>query len=226
MNVAAVGSRRSMLMKASQRQSRSSRSNRLSFALIFPKRRSSRVVPGMSGFSPADWISHVPRTSKTHRVWPGCVRLTTSRRLPSVTTNSNIARSLTAKIIRRASISSPSPFTLGARPTGSKGLVVEDLATEVVEFFKRRGVEVDPARQRQPGAYHLCFCRSVSKPATPKYGPPSLSDARDDRVLGRGAEWRDSIGACLCMPPGATPLSSPSTIACAANASTSTCSGP
>ena len=57
-----------MVMKASQRQSSASWSSRRSFTLIMPKRRSSKVVPGVGGFSPSDWINQVSSTSYTHWV--------------------------------------------------------------------------------------------------------------------------------------------------------------
>ena len=52
--------------------------------------------------------------------------------------------------------------------------------------------------------------------------------AGDDRCCAM-AEWAGTRTGMLFIPPGsrgATPSSSPSTVACATNASTSTCSGP
>lgn len=61
--------------------------------------------------------------------------MTTSRKLASVTTNSNMARPLTVKIIRRASISSasPDPSRLADR---LERLAFEDLTGEIVEFLQ------------------------------------------------------------------------------------------
>ena len=42
-----------MVMKASQRQSSASWRSRRSFTLVVPKRRSSKVMPGVGGFSPS-----------------------------------------------------------------------------------------------------------------------------------------------------------------------------
>ena len=47
------------------RQSSASWSTRLSFTLIMPKRRSSKVVPGVGRSSPPDWINQVWSTSYT-----------------------------------------------------------------------------------------------------------------------------------------------------------------
>jgi hypothetical protein len=89
--------------------------------LIIPKAGFQNRWPQGGTPSPLDWISQVSRTSLTHWVYRGLFRPRTSSNVASVTTKSNMARSLTRKIMRRASISSARPCTREARPTGWNG---------------------------------------------------------------------------------------------------------
>jgi hypothetical protein len=85
------------------------------------------VSPHGGRSSPADWTSHVSRTSFTQRTYRRSFRPLTSWSVAGVTTNSNIARSLTSKITRRAWIC-----------RSKSGVVVNGLT--------RAGVQVNPGR--------------------------------------------------------------------------------